>query len=77
MYANLVNLLEEDQPVYGFERLEGVRTLEEEGVALHRDAPRHRPARPYRLGGWSLGGCLAYEVAQQLKRRARRSTSSR
>ncbi|MBO9533988.1 MAG: acyltransferase domain-containing protein [Solirubrobacteraceae bacterium] len=67
VYANLVELLDEHQPVYGFERLEGVRTLEEKAshyIAMLRDIAPHGP---YRLGGWSLGGCLAYEVAQQLK----------
>lgn len=67
VYQNLVDLLEDDQPVYGFERLEGVRTLEEKAshyIAMLRDIAPHGP---YRLGGWSLGGCLAYEVAQQLR----------
>ncbi|MEH3052479.1 MAG: beta-ketoacyl synthase N-terminal-like domain-containing protein [Patulibacter minatonensis] len=67
VYQNLVELLDADQPVYGFERLEGVRTLEEKAshyIAMLRDIAPHGP---YRLGGWSLGGCLAYEVAQQLK----------
>lgn len=67
VYQNLVELLDDDQPVYGFERLEGVRTLEEKAshyIAMLRDIAPHGP---YRLGGWSLGGCLAYEVAQQLK----------
>jgi phthiocerol/phenolphthiocerol synthesis type-I polyketide synthase D len=67
VYQNLVDLLGEAQPVYGFERLEGVRTLEEKAshyIAMLRDIA---PRGPYRLGGWSLGGCLAYEVAQQLR----------
>ncbi len=44
-----------------------MRTLEEKAshyIAMLRDIAPHGP---YRLGGWSLGGCLAYEVAQQLK----------
>lgn len=27
----------------------------------------HQPQGPYHLGGWSLGGLIAYEMAQQLK----------
>jgi phthiocerol/phenolphthiocerol synthesis type-I polyketide synthase D len=67
VYQNLVELLDDGQAVYGFERLEGVRTLEEKAshyIAMIRDIAPHGP---YRLGGWSLGGVLAYEVAQQLK----------
>ncbi|MDQ8044154.1 MAG: beta-ketoacyl synthase N-terminal-like domain-containing protein [Patulibacter sp.] len=67
VYQNLVDLLDDGQAVYGMERLEGVRTLEEKAaqyIALIRDIAPHGP---YRLGGWSLGGVLAYEVAQQLK----------
>ncbi|MDO9354732.1 MAG: beta-ketoacyl synthase N-terminal-like domain-containing protein [Solirubrobacteraceae bacterium] len=67
VYQNLVELLDRDQAVYGFERLEGLRHIEEKAahyIAMIRDIAPHGP---YRLAGWSLGGVLAYEVAQQLK----------
>lgn len=67
VYQNLVDLLDEETPVYGFERLEGLRHIEEKAahyVAMLRDIAPHGP---YYLGGWSLGGALGYEVAQQLK----------
>ncbi len=67
VYQNLVELLDAGQAVYGFERLEGLRHIEEKAahyIAMIRDIAPHGP---YRLGGWSLGGVLAYEVAQQLK----------
>ncbi len=67
VYQNLVDLLDEGQAVYGFERIEGLRHIEDKAshyVAMIRDIAPHGP---YRLGGWSLGGALAYEAAQQLK----------
>ena len=67
VYQNLVELLDDGQAVYGFERLEGIRHIEEKAahyIAMIRDIAPHGP---YRLGGWSLGGVLAYEVAQQLR----------
>ncbi|MBJ7470994.1 MAG: acyltransferase domain-containing protein [Solirubrobacteraceae bacterium] len=67
VYQNLVDLLDEGQAVYGFERIDGLRHIEDKAahyVAMIRDIAPHGP---YRLGGWSLGGALGYEVAQQLK----------
>jgi phthiocerol/phenolphthiocerol synthesis type-I polyketide synthase D len=66
-----------DPPLVLFGRAAGYRSLldrlgdvpcldastVEEGVALLREV---RPAGPYRLGGWSSGGLLAFETAQRL-----------
>ncbi|MCY7264062.1 non-ribosomal peptide synthetase [Pseudomonas protegens] len=62
--------LEGDFPIYG---LPGValgqpqlRTLECLATRLLEVMRRVQPEGPYRLAGWSFGGVLAYEIAQQL-----------
>ncbi|EOD58086.1 KR domain-containing protein, partial [Amycolatopsis vancoresmycina] len=66
VYRELARLLPEGPPVYGFERLDDEDTVEGKAAryaGLIRDI---RPHGPYRLGGWSFGGCLAYETARLL-----------
>ncbi|HLL45425.1 MAG TPA: amino acid adenylation domain-containing protein, partial [Longimicrobiaceae bacterium] len=72
-YAALVGRLGDDQPVYGL-RSRGVEpgekpTLTIEEMARHYLAAVRevRPSGPYRLGGWSLGGVIAFEMARQLE----------
>ncbi|MDQ0418594.1 amino acid adenylation domain-containing protein/non-ribosomal peptide synthase protein (TIGR01720 family) [Croceifilum oryzae] len=41
-----------------------------EVVGLYIEEMKHvQPEGPYRLGGWSLGGTIAYEIATELQRR--------
>ena len=71
-YLSLVRHLEPRQPVYGV----AVGPLEAEMLAhpsfamlvraYAADIKRTQPAGPYRLGGYSLGGMLAFEVARTL-----------
>ncbi|WP_040518592.1 polyketide synthase Pks13 [Gordonia neofelifaecis] len=64
-YEALLKRLPEDQPVIGFDRVEG--TIEER---VREYMPRLRevqPHGPYVLVGWSLGGALAYGAAQLLR----------
>ncbi|OLR91799.1 polyketide synthase [Actinokineospora bangkokensis] len=66
VYRSLVQLMGPGVPVYGFERLDDVDTLEakaERYLAMLREV---QPEGPYRLGGWSFGGLLAYQLAQLL-----------
>jgi len=71
-YNELAKHLGDDQPVYGVQSagLYGERvplTTIEEMAALYIDAIRTVvPHGPYYLGGHSLGGLLAFEMAQQL-----------
>ncbi|GAB90550.1 polyketide synthase Pks13 [Gordonia rhizosphera] len=63
-YEALLKRLPDDQPVIGFDRVEG--TIEER---VRQYLPRLRevqPHGPYVLIGWSLGGALAYGCAQEL-----------
>ena len=72
-YAELAHLLGAEQPFYGLQSpgldgevapLDSVEAL----AAHHLRAIRTVQRRgPYLLGGWSLGGTLAYELAQQLQ----------
>ncbi|HEX8351781.1 MAG TPA: amino acid adenylation domain-containing protein [Pyrinomonadaceae bacterium] len=72
-YAELSRQLGEGQPFYGLQApgLDGrdePLTNFEELAALYVDAVRSiRPRGPYLLGGWSMGGPVAFEMAQQLR----------
>lgn len=73
-YIELARSLGFDQPFYGLEargldgRAEPFQQIEEM-AAYYLEALRVRqPAGPYMLGGWSFGGVVAFEMAQQLLR---------
>ncbi|GAB7105957.1 hypothetical protein JCM4814A_42710 [Streptomyces phaeofaciens JCM 4814] len=67
VYVPLMGLLPAEQPVYGLERVDELSTMEEK-AAHYRSLIRDVQAEgPYHLLGWSFGGCLAYEVARQLR----------
>ncbi|SDI77132.1 phthiocerol/phenolphthiocerol synthesis type-I polyketide synthase D [Frankineae bacterium MT45] len=66
VYQPLVSMLDPDQPVYGFERIDDADTIEAK-VARYIPLIREiQPHGPYRLMGWSFGGVLAGETAHQL-----------
>lgn len=66
VYRQLVDQLEPDLPVYGFDRLDEIPEITDR---VERYLPLLReiqPTGPYRLAGWSFGGALAYEMASRL-----------
>lgn len=65
VYQPLVRRLPDWVPVYGIERVEG--ELEDRARSYVEDIVRVADGHPVVLGGWSLGGALAYEVAHQLR----------
>jgi amino acid adenylation domain-containing protein len=71
-YRRLVNHLESDQPVYAFQAqgLDGNlikgAALEEMAADFVAELRNFQPEGPYFLGGFSLGGLLALEAAEQL-----------
>ena len=71
-YRRLVNHLESDQPVYAFQAqgLDGNlikdAALEEMAADYVAELRSFQPEGPYFLGGFSLGGLLALEAAEQL-----------
>ncbi|WP_324788423.1 SDR family NAD(P)-dependent oxidoreductase [Streptomyces sp. H51] len=66
VYLPLSRLLPADQAVYGMERLHTQGTMEEKAARYLNLVRDLQPQGPYHLLGWSFGGCLAYETAQQL-----------
>jgi thioesterase domain-containing protein len=70
-YTELARALGSDQPVYGLQASEeGSPATLEEMAAGYLDALRAvQPHGPYRLGGWSMGGIVAFEMARQLAAR--------
>ncbi|WIX99074.1 beta-ketoacyl synthase N-terminal-like domain-containing protein [Amycolatopsis mongoliensis] len=66
VYRELARLLPEGNPVYGFERIDDEDTVEAKAACYVELIREIQPQGPYRLGGWSFGGCLAYETARRL-----------
>jgi phthiocerol/phenolphthiocerol synthesis type-I polyketide synthase D len=66
VYESLVARLPVDQPVYGLERIEGEPDLVARCRRYLEQITEVAPNGPYLLAGWSLGGVLALETAQQL-----------
>jgi acyl transferase domain-containing protein/thioesterase domain-containing protein/acyl carrier protein/protein-L-isoaspartate O-methyltransferase len=71
-YHDLANYLEPDQPVYGIQaqgldgNIEPVTKIEQMATLYIEILRIHQPEGPYFLGGSSLGGMIAFEMAQQL-----------
>jgi amino acid adenylation domain-containing protein len=74
-YVELARRLGPEQPFYGLQSrgLDGDQEpcgSVEEMAALYLEAVRSvQPAGPYLLGGWSMGGTIALEMARQLQAR--------
>jgi thioesterase domain-containing protein len=68
----LSRFLSEDQPVYAIEtqatdkNLELLTSVEEMAQSYLEEVRRVRPNGPYHLCGYSFGGIIAFEMAQQL-----------
>ncbi|HEY0510454.1 MAG TPA: amino acid adenylation domain-containing protein [Thermoanaerobaculia bacterium] len=74
-YSELARHLGEEQPFYGIQAREASNkdlaphTRIEAMAAEYVEAVRaFQPAGPYRLGGWSMGAVIAFEMARQLRR---------
>jgi thioesterase domain-containing protein len=71
-YVQLAQLLGPDQPCYGLQArgLEGGqdshRRIEDMATHYIQALQTVQPTGPYFLGGWSMGGVVAFEMAQQL-----------
>lgn len=72
-YYHLAHHLSSDQPFYGLQDPHHEREIAPfvaiETMAAHYIATlrTQQPTGPYFLGGWSLGGVVAFEMAQQLQ----------
>jgi len=67
VYRQLVHLLDNDIPVYGLDRLDDIFLIEDRVRAYIPLVRSVQPHGPYRIAGWSLGGAIAVELAQQLQ----------
>ncbi|HSK75578.1 MAG TPA: non-ribosomal peptide synthetase [Thermoanaerobaculia bacterium] len=76
-YLGLARRLGSRQPVWGFRDPHlsadsgSFASLEEMAAAYVRELVALRPEGPYALGGWSLGGTVAFEMACQLAEQGR------
>ena len=70
IYQYLATHLQSDRPVYGLQSqgLSGKADLQIPAMATHylNQMRTVQPTGPYYLGGHSLGGIIAWEMAQQL-----------
>jgi aspartate racemase len=72
-YYDLARLLGADQPFYGLQS-SGIDGRHAPDASVEAMAARYiqemrvvQPEGPYMLGGWSMGGVVAFEMAQQLR----------
>lgn len=71
-YATLVHELAPDRPYYGlpapglYDQQEPLRRMEDLATYYLQLVRQVQPMGPYLLGGWSLGGLIAFEMARQL-----------
>jgi amino acid adenylation domain-containing protein len=72
-YIHLAQLLGPDQPCYGLQA-RGVEVGQDPHTRIEDMAATYiqalqtvQPTGPYCLGGWSMGGVVAFEMAQQLQ----------
>jgi amino acid adenylation domain-containing protein len=74
VFRNFVGLLEADRPVYGLQLAHigeedgGAPSMEKIAAGAIARMQRVQPRGPYYLAGYSFGGMVAYEMAQQLLR---------
>jgi thioesterase domain-containing protein/acyl carrier protein len=72
-YRKLSHYLGADQPVYGLQSqgLDGgaplLKSIEDMAALYVREIRKLQPHGPYFLGGYCMGGTVAYEAAQQLQ----------
>ena len=72
-YAELSRCLGTEQPFYGLQSIESdiaratPKSIEEMAAAYIEAIRGVQPAGPYLLGGWSMGGVVAFEMTRQLK----------
>ncbi|MEM7125458.1 MAG: SDR family NAD(P)-dependent oxidoreductase [Chloroflexota bacterium] len=71
-YYDLAAAMSLEQPVYGLQAVgldrEPHTSIEEMASCYLNELRQIQPTGPYFLSGWSLGGLIAYEMAQQLQR---------
>jgi amino acid adenylation domain-containing protein len=76
-FAPLARSLGDDRPFFALQsagldgETEPFQTIEEMAACYVAAIEAERPEGPYHLGGWSLGGLVAFEMARQLEARGK------
>ena len=65
-YGELARCLGHDQPVFGFQTVGCESSIESMAARYVRELLHVQPAGPFMLAGASMGGIVAWEMAQQL-----------
>ncbi|MFE7741765.1 acyltransferase domain-containing protein [Nocardia sp. NPDC057455] len=71
-YVDLARTLDTRAPIIGIQDPElvgapGPETIADLARVYEGVVRAHQPAGPYRIGGWSMGGIIAHEVARRLR----------
>ncbi|MBZ5509355.1 MAG: alpha/beta fold hydrolase, partial [Acidobacteriia bacterium] len=73
-YADLAHALGQNRPFYGLQSpppgsvSEPLQSIEDMAALYIQEIRQVQPKGPYSLGGWSIGGLIALEMARQLAR---------
>lgn len=73
-YVDLAREIGTEQPFYGFQApppdsaFAPLDSIEEIAALYNQEMRRIQPQGPYFLGGWSMGGIVAFEMARQLRK---------
>jgi amino acid adenylation domain-containing protein len=77
-YKNLARYLAPDQPLYALQGVDGKQTpltrIEDMAAQYIKEIQSLQPQGPYFLGGYSFGGLVAFEMAQQLHAQGQKVT---
>ncbi|HEU5383469.1 MAG TPA: amino acid adenylation domain-containing protein, partial [Ktedonobacteraceae bacterium] len=72
-YTHLAEALQDTHPLYVFQAqgiedgLPPLESIEEMAARYMQELRQIQPEGPYALGGWSMGGMIAFEMARQLR----------
>lgn len=72
-YRSMVAQLKADQPVYGLQAFDDenektiYNSIESIAEFYNSEVLKHNPTGPYAIGGYSIGGIIAFEMVKQLK----------
>ena len=75
IFTKLARHLPPEQPIYAFQaqgldgKTQPLQSIEEMAAHYIEALLRHQPEGPYCIGGYSMGGAVAFEIAQQLQAR--------
>ncbi len=73
LFQALTKYMDKDQPIYGVQALglqngmDPLKTIEEMAAYYISEIIRQNPDGPYALAGYSFGGLIVFEMAQQLR----------